>query len=144
MRYSWGFRAHKWRGHFGEVALNAAVPWEVEVRGGASEVDADLSGLGLSSFVLKGGISDLDLTLPEPSGVVPIRLSGGVSKVGIRRPAGVKARLSMKGGASKLTFDEQSFDAVGGKIRLQSSGYDEASDRYEIEVSGGASEVTIR
>ena len=144
VRYSWGFRAHKWRGHFGEVALNAAIPWEVEVRGGASEVDADLSGLGLSSFVLKGGISDLDLTLPEPSGVVPIRLSGGVSKVGIRRPAGVKAQLSMKGGASKLTFDEQSFDAVGGKIRLQSSGYDEASDRYEIEISGGASEVTIR
>ncbi len=98
----------------------------------------------LSSFVLKGGISDLDLTLPEPSGVVPIRLSGGASKVGIRRPAGVEARVSMKGGASKLTFDEQNLDAVGGKVRLQSPGYDGASDRYEIEVSGGASEVTIR
>lgn len=144
VRYSWGFRALKWRGHSGEVTLNAAVPWEVEVRGGASEVDADLSGVVLSSFVLKGGISDLDLTLPEPSGVIPIRLSGGTSKVGIRRPTGVEARVSMKGGASKLTFDEQSFDAVGGKIRLQSPGYDGAPNRYEIEVSGGASEVTIQ
>ncbi len=90
------------------------------------------------------GCSDVDLTLPEPLRVVPVRLSGGASEVNIRRPAGVEARLSMKGGVSKLTFDEQSFDAVGGKLRLQSPGYGSASDRYEIEVSGGASEVTVQ
>jgi hypothetical protein len=52
--------------------------------------------------------------------------------------------MNLKGGASKLTFDGQSFDAVGGTVRLRSTGYDEAAARYEIEVSGGASEVTIR
>jgi DNA-binding MarR family transcriptional regulator len=132
------------RDHPGQVMLNAAVSWEVEVRGGAYRVEADLGGSKLSSFVLKGGISELALTLPEPSGVVPVRLSGGASKVGIRRPAGTEARLDVKSGAAKLTFDEQSFDAVGGKVRLQSPGYDGASDRYEIEVSGGASELTVR
>ena len=130
--------------HSEEVTLNAAVPWEVEVRGGAARIEADLTGLELSSFVLKGGISDLTLTLPEPSGVVPIRLSGGAAKASIRRPAWVEARLSVNGGASKLTFDEQSFDALGGKVRLQSPGYDEATGRYEIEVSGGASELTVQ
>ena len=98
----------------------------------------------LSSFVLKGGIADLILTLPEPSGVIPIRLSGGAAKTSIRRPAGVEARLSVNGGVSKLTFDEQSFDALGGKVRLQSPGYDEATGHYEIEVSGGASELTVQ
>ena len=132
------------RSHPGEVTLNDAVPWGVEVRGGAARTQADLSGLELSSFVLKGSISDLALTLPEPSGVVPVRLSGGASKVSIRRPAGVEARLSLKGGASELSFDEQSFDALGGKVRLQSPGYDGASDRYDIEVSGGASELTVQ
>lgn len=132
------------RRHSEEVSLNPAVPWEVEVRGGAAWVKADLGGLGLSSFVLKGGTSDLDLTLPEPHGVVPIRLSGGASKVIINRPAGVAARVVMKGGASTLAFDEQSFDAVGGKVQLQSPGYDGATDRYDIEVSGGASEISVR
>lgn len=98
----------------------------------------------MTSFVLKSGISELDLRLPEPSGVVPVRLSGGASRVTISRPAGVEVRLSVKGGASKLTFDEQSFDALGGKVRLKSPGYKEASDRYEIEVSGGASELTVQ
>jgi DNA-binding MarR family transcriptional regulator len=144
VRYSRRFKLFSLRRHSEEVTLNAAVPWEVEVRGGAFEIEADLGGLGLSSFVLKGGARDLALTLPEPSGVVPVRLSGGASKVGIRRPAGVKARMSVKGGVSKLTFDEQHFDAVGGKVRLQSPGYDGATDRYEIEVSGGASEITVR
>jgi hypothetical protein len=135
----------EWRSRSGgEVTLNAAVPWEVEVRGGAYKVEADLSGLKLTSFVLTRGLSDVDLTLPEPSGVVPVRLTGGASEVNIRRPAGVEARLSMIGGVSKLTFDEQSFDAVGGKLRLRSPGYDSVSDRYEIEVSGGASKVTVQ
>ena len=129
--------------HPGEFTLNAAVPWEVEVRGGAYKVEADLKGLELSSFVLKGGISELSLTLPEPSGLVPIRLSGGAYKVGINRPAGAEARLDVKSGAATLTFDEQHFGALGGKVRLQSPGYDGAMDRYEIEVSGGASELTV-
>lgn len=143
-RRSRRFQLFDLRRHSEEVTLNAAVPWEVEVRGGAAQTNADLSGLDLTSFVLKGGISDLTLTLPEPSGVVPIRLSGGASKVGVRRPAGVEAQVSMKGGASKLTFDEQTFDALGGKVRLQSPGYDGASDRYEIELSGGVSELTVQ
>ncbi|MGF1471467.1 MAG: hypothetical protein ACFB50_06965 [Rubrobacteraceae bacterium] len=132
------------RKHSEEVTLNPAVPWEIEVRGGAAGIEADLGGLEMSSFVLKGGTSNLDLTLPEPSGTVQISLSGGASKVVVNRPAGVEARMSLKGGAATLTFDAQSFDAVGGRVRLQSPGYDGASDRYEIEISGGASEVKIR
>lgn len=133
-----------WRGHPGEVALNAEVPWAVEIRGGAYQTEADLGGLELSSLALKGGTSELALTLPEPSGVVPVSVSGGAYKVSIRRPAGVEARLSVKSGAATLTFDEQHFDALGGKVRLQSPGYDGASDRYDIEISGGASEVTVQ
>ena len=62
----------------------------------------------------------------------------------ILRPTGVGARLSVKGGAATLTFDEQDFDALGGKVRLQSPDYDGSSAGYEIEVSGGASEISVR
>ena len=125
------------------VTLNAAVPWEVDARGGAYQSDLDLGGLNLASFVLKGGISECAVALPEPSGAVPVSVSGGAYKTSILRPPGVEARLSVKSGASKLTCDEQSFDAVG-KVRLQSPGYDGAADRYDIEISGGASEISIR
>lgn len=143
VRYGKRFRLFDRRGQPGEVTLNPAVPWEIEVRGGAYEVEADLSGLELASFTLSRGFSNVKLTLPEPAETVPIRLSGGASKVSISRPAGTEARVTMKGGASALTFDEQSFDAVGGRVQLQSPGYDGTTDRYDIEISGGASEITI-
>ena len=79
----------------------------------------------------------------EP-GAVPVRVSGGAYKTSIRRPAGTEARLDAKSGAATLTFDKQSYDALGGRVRLQSPGYDGAPDRYEVEVSGGASEISIR
>lgn len=132
------------RRHSEEVTLNAAVPWEIDVRGGAAQTEADLAGLELSSFILIGGISGLNLTLPHPSGIVPIRLTGGAARVCIRRPEGVEARLSVNGSVSKLTFGEQSFGALAGKVQLQSPGYHGATARYEIEVSGGASELTVQ
>ncbi|MCA1708244.1 MAG: hypothetical protein LC808_35190, partial [Actinobacteria bacterium] len=53
-----------------EVALNALIPWDVEVRGGASRFVADLRGLRLGSFSLYGGASRLEVALPAPSGSV--------------------------------------------------------------------------
>lgn len=137
------FGFFNWRNQPGEVTLNTAVPWAIEVHGGASEIEADLTGVELTSFVFKMGQYRLDLTLPEPLGAVPIRLSGGASQVNIRRPAGVAARVSLKGGVGTLNFDAQHFGALGGKVLLKSPGYDGTSDRYEIEISGGADKITI-
>lgn len=128
----------------GEIALNAAVPWAIEVRGGAYQLEADLRGVELTSFVSTWGFAENELTLPQPTGPVPIRLSGGTSNVRISRPAGVEARVVVQGGVGTLTFDGRLFDALDGKARLQSPGYDGATDRYEIEISGGANGITIR
>lgn len=138
------FGFFNWRNQPGEVTLNTAVPWAIEVHGGASEIEADLTGVKLTSFVFEMGQYRLDLMLPEPVGAVPIRLSGGSSQVNIRRPTGVAARVSLKGGVGTLDFDAQHFGALGGKVLLQSPGYDGTSDRYEIEISGGADKITIQ
>ena len=65
------------RGCSGKVALNATIPWHIEVRGGASKVTADLSQLKLGSFGVAGGASKVELTLPRASGLVPVRVLGG-------------------------------------------------------------------
>jgi DNA-binding MarR family transcriptional regulator len=129
----------------GEISLNTSVPWAIEVRGGAAEVGADLRGLAVTSFTVTGGATELTLTLPEPSGVVPVRLTGGAFVARILRPSGVPARLSMAGGFFKVTFDNQAHEVMGGKMMtFQSPGFNEAADRYEIEIKGGANEITIQ
>src|SRR5918997_3058728 len=126
-----------------EVALNAGIPWDVEVRGGASRFLADLSGLRLGSLKVEGGASRLEVVLPVPSDVVTVVILGGASNATIRRPEGVAARLRVDGGATNLTFDDRHIGAAGGALDLQSGDYDGAADRYDIAVTGGANNLSI-
>jgi DNA-binding MarR family transcriptional regulator len=126
-----------------EVTLSVAIPWQIVIQGGASEVIAELGGLDLASLVVKGGGSMIHLELPMPSGMIPIRISGGASEITVRRPTGVAARAHLKGWASMFVFDDQTFSDLGNDVRLQSPGFDPAAPCYDIEVASSASMVTI-
>jgi hypothetical protein len=126
-----------------EVALNATITWHIEVSGSTSRFTANLCKLRLGSINLAGGASRIGIMLPRPSGTVSVRISGGASNVIIHRPEGVAARVHASGGATNLTFDEKHFGAIGGDVNLQSPDYREAANRYDIEVTGGANNLTI-
>ncbi len=126
-----------------EVTLSVAIPWRIVIQGGASEVTAELGSLDLAGLEVKGGLSMIRLELPAPSGMVPIRISGGASQITVRRPAGVAARVHLKGWVSAFVFDDQTFSDVGNDVRLQSPGYEATAPCYDIEVSSSASMVTI-
>jgi len=126
-----------------EVTLNVAIPWQIVIQGGASDVTAELGGLDLVSLEVKGGLSSIRLELPMPSGVVPIRISGGASEIVVRRPAGVAARAHLKGWVSTFVFDNQTFSDMGNNVWLQSSDFEPTAPYYDIEVASSASMVTI-
>ena len=126
-----------------EVELSTAIPWQIAIQRGASEVAAELVGLKLAGLEIGGGLHMVRLELPVPEHVVPIRISGGASSVTIRRPAGVAARVHLKGWASAFVFDNQTFSALGNDVRLQSPDFEAAASYYDIEVSSSVSTVTI-
>jgi len=142
-RYPRISRPFEWRTRRGEISLSTTVPWEIEIPGGAARVEATLDGIELLGLRIGGGASEVEITLPPPIGAVPVSIGGGASQVTVRRPTEVPVRLQIRGGASKLAFDEQSFGAIGGRTQLQSEGFREAADRYEITIGGGASRVTV-
>ena len=126
-----------------EVTLSAAIPWQIVIQGGAAEIEARLRKLDLAALEIKGGLGMTRVELPVPSGVVPIRISGGASAIVVHRPAGVAARVHLKGWASTFVFDEQTFSDVGNDVRLQSPGFDPTAPHYDIEVASSVSMVTI-
>ena len=126
-----------------DVTLSPAVAWFIDIRDGVSRWDADLRNLVVAGIEVRGGVNQVDLQLPEPSGTVRIRVSGGASHLRLRRPSGVPARVHIGGGANKLALDELGFGAVGGPVRLESPEYSTAANRYEIEIGGGASKITV-
>jgi len=127
-----------------EIALSAELPWELEFSGGISKLRASLEDLELAGLSLRGGASAVEIDLPAPKGLVPIRVLGGASRITLRRPAGTAMRVQVAGGVSSLTFDGQHIGAAGGVARLESSGAAGAADRYELEINGGASHLTVQ
>ncbi len=125
------------------IELSGVVPWRIEVDGGVSRLSADLNDLQLAALRVGGGASRVELMLPRPEGVVSVRIGGGASHLTIHRPQGAAARLRVQDGASRLALDEPRSAAIGGEVRWQSSDFAAATDRYEIEVAGGASDLVL-
>src|SRR5918994_951423 len=122
-----------WLERRAEVALNASIPWHIEVRGSTSRLTADLHDVNLGSLKLAGGASRIKVMLPRPSRTVPVRILGGASNVTIHRPEGVAARAHVGGGATNLTFDEKHFGAIGGGGEVEKTNYDAAGHPYVNE-----------
>jgi hypothetical protein len=134
---------YAWSEPSAEITLNGSIPWSIEIHEGASKLTADLRGLQLRSFDIRGGASRVLVTLPQPSGTVPLTIGGGASNVAFHRPAGVAVRVQVDGGASHLVLDDQRFGAIGGGTRWESPDYRGAANRYDIHIGGGASHVTV-
>jgi DNA-binding MarR family transcriptional regulator len=132
-----------WHERRADVQLNAGVPWDIEVVGGAGKFQGKLSSLDLRSLEVTGGLDQVRLTLGQPGGIVPIRLTGGGSQFRFERPAGVPVRLKLSGGAARIDFDDQRLGGTGGHTVLESAGAADASDRYQIEITGGASRIIV-
>jgi hypothetical protein len=99
---------------------------------GAGDFDVDLSSVKLTRGTINAGASDLTITLPKPTGNVPLKISSGASSVTIIVPAGVAYSVSTTGVLHSVSGPQQSSD------------YATASDRVSVEVSIAAGSVVIR
>ena len=92
---------------------------------------------------MSGGVSRAELRLPRPSGPVPINLRDGAASVSIRRPDGVAVRATFPDGAASVHLDGLEIGPIDSQAPVESPDYGEATDRYDVEVPGGAAELTI-
>jgi hypothetical protein len=65
-----------------------------------------------------------------------------MSQLTIERPAGVAAGLEVRGGVSEVTVDGELHRSLG-KTSLETPGASSSPDRYEIELLGGVSKMSI-
>jgi hypothetical protein len=125
------------------IVLHPAVEWTVAIRGGLSNLECDLSAGTVARIDIAGGCSDVLFDLPLPTATVPIRISGGASHVGLRRPAETGVTVGIGGGISMLRLDDRGFEAIGGAARLDSGNVGGGTPHYELSISGGASDLAI-
>ena len=124
-----------------DFTLNARIPWDIELTGGANQVQGKLANVDLRSLEMTSGVNQLRLSLGRPTGEVPIRLPSG-NAIRIERPAGTALTLHVSGGAAKVEFDGMKLGAQA-RPTLESAGGAAATDRYAVEIAGGVAQLTV-
>jgi cell wall-active antibiotic response 4TMS protein YvqF len=122
-----------------DLQLNTNTTWDIVIHSGGSTNTLDLANTKLSSLELNTGGSTEDITLGPPSGAVPININGGALNVRLHRPADAAAFVRVEGGSVNLNFDGKSSHAFGSV----EAGSQDAADRYDVQVNGGACNVTM-
>jgi hypothetical protein len=130
-------------GYAVRVVLNSAVTWSLDLAGGTQRTAADLRGGKVAGFAVTAGAAELDVSLPRPAGTVPFLLAGGVTLFRLSLPGGVPAQVTVGGGASFVSIDDQHLTGIAGGTVLTPPGWATASSRFDIDATSGFSRLTV-
>ncbi|MBI3360239.1 MAG: hypothetical protein HY023_03930 [Chloroflexi bacterium] len=96
----------------------------------------------MTDLALKTGASATDITLPAQAGFTRVRIAAGAAAVRVKVPDGVAARIRGRMGLGALNVDQSRFSRRDGTY--ESSGFESATNRAELEIDGGVGEVSVR
>jgi hypothetical protein len=126
-----------------KVVLNSAVTWSLDLAGGTQRTVADLRGGKVGGIAVMAGSDILDVSLPKPAGTLPFLLAGGASQFLLSLPGGVPAQVTVGGGASFVSVDDQNLTGVAGGTVLTPPGWATATSRFYIDATSGFSRLTV-
>jgi hypothetical protein len=130
-------------GYAVKVVLNSAVTWSLDLAGGTQRTVADLRGGEVGGIAVTAGSDILDVSLPKPAGTLPFLLAGGASQFLLSLPGGVPAQVTVGGGASFVSVDDQNLTGVAGGTVLTPPGWATATSRFYIDATSGFSRLTV-
>jgi len=112
------------------------------VESGASFLNIDLTDVLTTRFALKTGASSTNVTMPA-RGVCLFDVEAGAASLNIRVPESSVARIRVKDSVTALDVDTNRFPRLDSGI-YQSSNFDTASDRSEINIESGLGSVSVK
>ena len=130
-------------GYAVKVVLNSAVTWSLDLAGGTQRTVADLRGGKVAGVAVMAGSAELDVSLPRPAGTVPFLLAGGAGLFRLGLPGGVPAQVTVGGGASFVSIDDQNLTGIAGGTVLTPPGWAAATSRFDIDATSGFSRLTV-
>jgi len=121
--------------------LNPDLPTSLDIDAGASRLNLDLRDLQVKYLSFDGGASHIILTLPARVENMVADLEAGAASIELNVPQGVGLRLRLKS-VGTLKIDESLFVPREGRV-YQSTDYDTAKYRAEVNIEGGATSIRV-
>jgi hypothetical protein len=122
--------------------LTQEIPLTLIMEAGASSLDIDLKDVLAQRVKLETGASSVNVTMPA-RGVSFLDVEAGAASVNIRVPEATAARIRVEEGISAVNVDTNRFPRLDSGL-YQSSNFDAAADRTEINIESGLGSVSVK
>ena len=121
--------------------LTQEIPLTLSVDAGASSLNIDLQDVLASRVELNTGASSSTVTVPA-RGASLLDIEAGAASVNVHVPNATAARIRVREGVNAVNVDTNRFPRVDSGF-YQSSDYNTAADRAEINIEAGLGSVTV-
>ena len=125
-----------------ELSLSTTPSLRLNIDRGGSDMNLDLRNLKVNELDINIGASDTQIVMPESAGLVEADISAGAASVIITIPDGVAARIDADSAVGLLTVDGTRFPRKGDVY--ESSDFQTAQNRIDLDIDSGASSVEVR
>ncbi|MCX2575796.1 LiaF transmembrane domain-containing protein [Pedobacter sandarakinus] len=134
----------KWKFNNGandvDFSLNKAADWSIFMKLGAGEANLDLRAYKVRTFHFDGGASALDIKVGDLLPITDIVVKSGVADVKIEVPEGSGCRITTRTGLSAKDFEgfEKLYEGV-----YETPNYKTSSKKIFINLDGGLSNFEV-
>lgn len=132
------------------VNLSPDLPLALNVEGGAGSFELNLADLNITDLHLETGVGAANVTLPQPTESLTVRINGGIGTVNLTLPAEVPLRIEADQGIGGIRVPA-GLERLSGTDNIpnsggvwESPGFDEADIRVTILYDGGIGGLTVQ
>ncbi|NOQ68128.1 hypothetical protein GQ568_01665, partial [Patescibacteria group bacterium] len=122
------------------VKLNSELPTDISLNLGVADSKLDLREVSVNNLDIEIGVANLDLIMGDRAEIAKVNLKSGVSSVKISLPDNVGSKIIIKEGFSSKQLKD--FEKINDET-YQTSNYDEAEKKIEIDLDIGLSRLEI-
>jgi hypothetical protein len=126
-----------------EIVLSTAVRWSLRLDGGTQHTQVDLTGAQVDAVDLLGGASLIDLVLPAPRGLMPVRMTGGVDQFRMRVADATPVRVQVQSGAGEVTLDGATHRGIAPGKSFTAYGWGSGGTGIDLFAVAGMSALTV-
>ncbi len=125
-----------------DIKIAQGVAVKLIAQSGASDMDLDLELLDVTNLDLNAGAADIEVLLPGRTEFTSASINIGAADLRVTVPGGVAARIDTITALSSVSIDQGRFPKTNG--HNQSSDYDTAQYRVDLNINGGVASIQVR
>ncbi|MDT5041176.1 MAG: hypothetical protein QOE51_2161, partial [Actinoplanes sp.] len=124
------------------IVLSSKVLWSLRFTGGSDEQLIDLTGGRTSEVNLVGGARRVELTLPKPTGTVPVNVTAGLDELLVNSTTNAPVRVTVQAGAKTVAAGTRTLHNVAPGSTLTPKNW-KVKDRYDVNAKSWVTLLSV-